>query len=250
MSTFHKPRVFRSTEGCCICRAKSSSSRFTCSSRYSDQFGSCFQLSEERGGEICNACVLLVKRWRKLPPYSRRHWGHMVDARAGPGGRSYLRHTRKPPTAVGDREIETGLYKIRRKPTKKQRHTEVTEVESGHARAARLLQEEPLSSFIASSYWERVHCNCECLVLEGGDGERVLAHRKCSYGSFGSRSSNITSMESLIEAELAALACREDKVKEGSLDEGFSTGSSSSSSSTVDSRSTYSPDSLTVEEEP
>jgi len=39
-------------------------------------------LKEERSGDICNACVLLVKRFRKLPAGFQRHWGHVVDARA------------------------------------------------------------------------------------------------------------------------------------------------------------------------
>uniref|UniRef100_A0A452DX36 SIN3-HDAC complex associated factor n=1 Tax=Capra hircus TaxID=9925 RepID=A0A452DX36_CAPHI len=67
MFGFHKPKMYRSIEGCCICRAKSSSSRFTDSKRYEKDFQSCFGLHETRSGDICNACVLLVKRWKKLP---------------------------------------------------------------------------------------------------------------------------------------------------------------------------------------
>lgn len=37
----------------------------------------CFQLEERRTGEICNACVLLVKRWKKLPAGSNRNWRHV-----------------------------------------------------------------------------------------------------------------------------------------------------------------------------
>jgi Protein Family FAM60A len=98
MSTFHRPKVYRSTVGCCICKAKSSSSRFTDSKRYEEDFIECFQLSEQRGGEICNACVLLVKRWKKLPAGSQRNWSHVVDARSGPGTNKSLNkfHKRKP----------------------------------------------------------------------------------------------------------------------------------------------------------
>lgn len=42
MFGFHKPKMYRSLEGCCICRAKSSSSRFTDSKRYEKDFQSCF----------------------------------------------------------------------------------------------------------------------------------------------------------------------------------------------------------------
>lgn len=88
MFSFHKPRVYRSTEGCCICRAKSSSSRFTDSKKYEDDSVKCFNLEKPRQGEICNACVLLVKRFKRLPVGSNRHWGHVVDARIGPGMKS------------------------------------------------------------------------------------------------------------------------------------------------------------------
>ncbi|KAL7307945.1 hypothetical protein TKK_0000037 [Trichogramma kaykai] len=95
MFSFHKPKVYRSSTGCCICKAKSSSSRFTDSRKYEDDFVKCFQLQEARSGEICNACVLLVKRWKKLPPDSDRNWKHVVDARAGPGIKSMTKFKAK-----------------------------------------------------------------------------------------------------------------------------------------------------------
>lgn len=87
MFSFHKPKIYRSSLGCCICKAKSSSSRFTDSKKYENEFERCFRIKEKRSGEICNACVLLVKRWKKLSPENRlvKHWNHVVDARAGPG---------------------------------------------------------------------------------------------------------------------------------------------------------------------
>ncbi|XP_022244112.1 protein FAM60A-like [Limulus polyphemus] len=85
MFSFHKPKIYRSVSGCCICKAKSSSSRFTDSKKYESEFEKCFCIKEKRSGEICNACVLLVKRWKKLPAGTNRDWSHVVDARAGPG---------------------------------------------------------------------------------------------------------------------------------------------------------------------
>lgn len=87
MFSFHKPKIYRSNLGCCICKAKSSSSRFTDSKKYENEFERCFRIQDKRSGEICNACVLLVKRWKKLSPENRliKHWHHVVDARAGPG---------------------------------------------------------------------------------------------------------------------------------------------------------------------
>ena len=114
MSSLHKRSVHRSSTGCCICKAKSSSSRFTGSSKYEEFFTRCFRLSESRGGDICNACVLLVKRFKKLPTGSPQHWGHVVDARqdigifrrsvrvnqlfllrAGPGVKNFVRERRR-----------------------------------------------------------------------------------------------------------------------------------------------------------
>ncbi|XP_043491355.1 SIN3-HDAC complex-associated factor [Polistes fuscatus] len=95
MFSFHKPKVYRSSTGCCICKAKSSSSRFTDSKKYEEDFIKCFQLEERRTGEICNACVLLVKRWKKLPAGSNRNWRHVVDARAGPGIKSLTKFKSK-----------------------------------------------------------------------------------------------------------------------------------------------------------
>lgn len=95
MFSFHKPKVYRSSAGCCICKAKSSSSRFTDSKKYENDFVECFQLTVSRKGEICNACVLLVKRFKRLPPGSDRHWGHVVDARIGPGLKSITKFKQK-----------------------------------------------------------------------------------------------------------------------------------------------------------
>ena len=39
----------------------------------------CLRLSEDRVGDICNACVLLVKRWKKLPNGSKKNWSHVSD---------------------------------------------------------------------------------------------------------------------------------------------------------------------------
>ena len=68
------------------------SSRFTDSKRYEAAFETCFKLDgETRSGEICNACVLLVKRFIKMPPNQKnpdRNWNHVVDARSGPGIKS------------------------------------------------------------------------------------------------------------------------------------------------------------------
>uniref|UniRef100_A0A8I5N9Q6 SIN3-HDAC complex associated factor n=2 Tax=Haplorrhini TaxID=376913 RepID=A0A8I5N9Q6_PAPAN len=113
MFGFHKPKMYRSIEGCCICRAKSSSSRFTDSKRYEKDFQSCFGLHETRSGDICNACVLLVKRWKKLPAGSKKNWNHVVDARAGPSLKTTLK-PKKVKTLSGNRIKSNQISKLQK----------------------------------------------------------------------------------------------------------------------------------------
>ncbi|XP_038047091.1 SIN3-HDAC complex-associated factor-like isoform X2 [Patiria miniata] len=116
MFAFHRPKIYRSINGCCICKAKSSSSRFTDSKKYENEFKLCFNLEEEqkRAGEICNACVLLIKRWKKLPKGTERNWNHVVDARAGPGGKSLLRSKLKH-TPIKSQHSSHGCCNIRKR---------------------------------------------------------------------------------------------------------------------------------------
>uniref|UniRef100_A0A0R3VTE5 Protein FAM60A n=1 Tax=Taenia asiatica TaxID=60517 RepID=A0A0R3VTE5_TAEAS len=76
---------FRSRLGCCICGTKSSSSRFTASERYAEHFGLCFgEVASRRCGDLCNACVLCVKRWiqrGRQPGY----FSQVLDSKQGPG---------------------------------------------------------------------------------------------------------------------------------------------------------------------
>eukprot|EP00061_Rhincodon_typus_P016922 g45387.t1 len=113
MFGFHKPKMYRSLDGCCICRAKSSSSRFTDSKRYEKDFQSCFGLNEARSGEICNACVLLVKRWKKLPVGSKKNWNHVVDVRAGPSLKTALK-PKKAKSLTGNRIKASQISKIQK----------------------------------------------------------------------------------------------------------------------------------------
>ncbi|CAD6241479.1 GSCOCG00009276001-RA-CDS [Cotesia congregata] len=109
MFNFHKPKVYRSPTGCCICKAKSSSSRFTDSKKYESEFAKCFLLKEPRTGEICNACVLLVKRFKKLPPGSLRNWFYTVDSRGGPGVKSsskYKSKKKKKPKDIPEKIVK------------------------------------------------------------------------------------------------------------------------------------------------
>ncbi|KAJ1165799.1 hypothetical protein NDU88_006216 [Pleurodeles waltl] len=44
---------------------------------------------------MCNACVLLVKRWKKLPKETQKTWKHVVDARAGYNPKTAVRRKKR-----------------------------------------------------------------------------------------------------------------------------------------------------------
>jgi len=181
MSSYHKPKTYRSTEGCCICKAKSSSSRFTDSDKYEDEFENCFLLeSEERTGDICNACVLIVKRWRQLPPGTSKNWAHVVDARAGPGHNTkkmmvpiVLKPSvkKRPLEEVDEERSPKILKKVNKKKTLLTKlEARVTKVERSKARRKnpegvrrrRLSGDKRMvttctSGFIDFGYWRRYH---------------------------------------------------------------------------------------------
>ncbi|KAG1682325.1 G-protein coupled receptor Mth2 [Nymphon striatum] len=85
---------WKSESGCCICGNKTSSSRFTSSLKYESEFAGCFLLNDNRSGEICNPCVLCIKRYRQVLPGSGKNWKHFVDSRKGPGNKSTMRKIR------------------------------------------------------------------------------------------------------------------------------------------------------------
>ena len=88
------------------------SSRFTDSGKYENSFESCFRLNSSRSGDICNACVLIVKRWRNLPEDTQKNWAHVVNSRSGPGNKISSLKVKKTEEAS---QIVEKFEKIRRK---------------------------------------------------------------------------------------------------------------------------------------
>jgi len=192
MKTFTRPKIFRSTQGCCICKAKSSSSRFTDSEKYEEDFTACFMLTEERRGEICNACVLVVKRWRKLPRRSLRNWGHVVDSKSGVGAGVTKQTSAKkkkqetcPPSTPSDEKLHKIRRKISRKRPKSSRQlvfskTETVEIIRSRkmSKPKRLnisfgLRENLSDTFVSSAYWSKRR-GCCGEVFCGQNGEKVM----------------------------------------------------------------------------
>jgi len=180
----YKPKMFRSQDGCCICRAKSSSSRFTDSVKYSASFLGCFKLVESdlRHGDICNACVLIVKRWKKLPPGSTKDWSHVVDARAGPGTKAVFRPKRKE-----DEENLKYKHVYRRKnpvakvrtcsvPRRRADSEESDRTESPPTVPEVSTDQSLYPAFLDASYWKRTLVCCG-VVFVGQLGEVMFDQR-------------------------------------------------------------------------
>jgi len=181
MTAFHKPKIFRSHSGCCICKAKSSSSRFTSSIKYEKYFAHCFKLTETRNGDVCNACVLIVKRWRNLPEKKKiaKNWNHVVDARNGPGIKNI-------PRFKSEHQHPEKFEKIKRKHIPKKLNISDPSIS--------------VPDFIDLSYWTRRHVCCG-VIYTGQLGEVMVDARyynKCSDSnhSFSDRSNKISSEES------------------------------------------------------
>jgi len=226
MAAFHKPKIFRSAEGCCICKAKSSSSRFTDSGKYEDQFRSCFLLDEERDGDICNACVLLVKRYKKLPKDTKKNWAHTVDSRAGPGVKGSGKQKKKC-EEIGH-EIFKKIRKKKRKINKVRNidnNLERSRTESYKGQEQKSRSEDNIvSHFFPEHYWQRKLTCCGVTYI-GMLGE-VMIDRRLFRPCQKSTPKSI--FERLIEQELKSITSdsftlkNDDKSVIEKVDEGFS----------------------------
>ncbi|XP_062318802.1 SIN3-HDAC complex-associated factor-like [Osmerus eperlanus] len=185
MFGFHKPKMYRSLDGCCICRAKSSSSRFTDSKRYEKDFTSCFGLCETRTGEICNACVLLVKRWKKLPTGSKKNWNHVVDARGGPSLKLSSRPKKIKPLSKRARPSQISRLQKELKRINSDAHSTTSSMspaqspsyspsdEGSDAELSPGSSRSPVFSFLDLTYWKRQRVCCG-IIYKGRFGEVLI----------------------------------------------------------------------------
>ncbi|XP_075945046.1 SIN3-HDAC complex-associated factor isoform X2 [Anarhichas minor] len=186
MFGFHKPKMYRSLDGCCICRAKSSSSRFTDSKRYEKDFRSCFGLSETRSGEICNACVLLVKRWKKLPVGTKKHWNHVVDARGGPSLKITSRPKKIKSISKKARPIQISRLQKELKRNNSDAHSTTSSTSPAQSPSYSNLSDDgsdtelspgssrsPVFSFLDLTYWKRQKVCCG-IIYKGRFGEVLI----------------------------------------------------------------------------
>lgn len=201
MSSF-KPKLYRSQDGCCICKAKSSSSRFTDSGKYEEDCLGCFKLETARIGEICNACVLIVKRWKKLPSNTDKDWAHVVDARTGPGIKNVFKNKKKEVTSSGAAVSAVSPDKIKRKHVYKRKKRKINSPMRTEAIGTDPSCEKDnsyLLDFIDTSYWKRETVCCG-VVYVGQLGEVMFDQRyfrKCKCRIHVRKNSEQSSMETI-----------------------------------------------------
>jgi len=184
MTTFHRPKLFRSGAGCCICKAKSSSSRFTLSVKYEGDFRGCFKLSSLRSGDLCNACVLIVKRWRKLPRTNKKDWAHIVDAKGGPG--SVGKGSGRKKTEDSEEKLEKIRRKFKVKPKSSRKLEFLRESKSSRKKSLNIgksrIDQNLLTDFFPPDYWRRKTTCCGAVYV-GLAGERMVTkaeQERCS----------------------------------------------------------------------
>jgi len=198
--TSYRPKVYRSNEGCCICKAKSSSSRFTDSKKYEVDSKECFKLEgEQRFGDICNACVLIVKRWKKLPKDANKNWAHVVDARTGPGVKNIFKQKKKESIPV----VHENKYKYKhvyKKKSKGSLHTK----RSLNVIKQSIEEEGSIPSFLDNAYWTREAICCGVIYV-GQLGEVMLDQRyynKCSSQVHRKTLAAPESMENIVKSPI------------------------------------------------
>lgn len=201
----YKPKLYRSQDGCCICKAKSSSSRFTDSKKYEDDCTRCFKLEDARNGEICNACVLIVKRWKKLPANTTKDWAHVVDARTGPGIKNVFKHKKKEHVmTTSDTYKHKHVYRRKSKPKRSDGNLSDASNRSDFTPEKDHLC---IPDFIDPYYWRREVICCGVIYV-GQLGEVMFDQRfykKCSSSTHGRKTSVPSTIETLVEAELISL---------------------------------------------
>lgn len=170
-------------------------------------------MSEPRRGEICNACVLLVKRFKKLPVSSGRHWGHVVDARAGPGVKNFVRERRRE--SCRERSFKK-KHVYRRKPASSETESDaepaVTGIKIPVSLNEPLVNEPRVSDFIDLNIFKKKKVCCG-VIFVGPCGEAIVDPRfltKCSAHAppvtLPKIDNPLFTIEKIIESELKTFA--------------------------------------------
>jgi len=162
----------------------------------------CFKLERARIGEICNACVLIVKRWKKLPANTDKDWSHVVDARTGPGIKNVFKNKKKEIPSSISTVSSASPDKIKHKHVYKRKkrkiHTPTRTDEVGTYQSCEK-DNSYLLDFIDTSYWRRELVCCGVFYV-GQLGEVMFDQRyftKCQCRIHVRKNSEQSSMETV-----------------------------------------------------
>lgn len=141
-------------------------------------------MSETRSGEICNACVLLVKRWKKLPVGTKKNWNHVVDARGGPS----LKITSRPKKSISKKAKPSQISRLQKELKRNNSDAHSTTSSASPAQSpsysnlsddgsdtelSRGSSRSPVFSFLDLTYWKRQKVCCG-IIYKGRFGEVLI----------------------------------------------------------------------------
>lgn len=162
MSAYYKPRVFRSEDGCCICKVKQSTSRFCDSKIFEEWFKECFDLTELRCGEMCYACVLVVKRWGKAKVKNdlgpTKNYSRLVDSRMKGRTLQSLTGTLKKRKKLANKtqnENESPLERIKKKKIFDKKIGSSKRKQTNPKKRQPLIPSDDLLSIVDETYWTK-----------------------------------------------------------------------------------------------
>ena len=94
-----------------------------------------------------------MKRWKKLPVNTTKHWAHVVDARDGSANKNVVKHRKKEDDCESQ---DTFKHKHRyRKKNKPKKSTGSLYDGSGRSDSPAISESSLYSDFIDASYWKR-----------------------------------------------------------------------------------------------
>uniref|UniRef100_A0A673M3Z6 Protein FAM60A-like n=1 Tax=Sinocyclocheilus rhinocerous TaxID=307959 RepID=A0A673M3Z6_9TELE len=145
-----------------------------------------YSLGETRSGEICNACVLLVKRWKKLPVGSKKNWNHVVDARGGPSLKTTVKSKKVKSLSRRIRPNQLSRVQKELKRHNSDAHSTTSSASPAQSPSYSNQSDEgsdseltpgsarsPVFSFLDLTYWKRQRVCCG-IIYKGRFGEVLI----------------------------------------------------------------------------
>lgn len=143
-------------------------------------------MSETRSGDICNACVLLVKRWKKLPVGTKKNWNHVVDARGGPSLKITSRPKKIKSISKKARPSQISRLQKELKRNNSDAHSTTSSASPAQSPSYSNLSDDgsdtelspgssrsPVFSFLDLTYWKRQKVCCG-IIYKGRFGEVLI----------------------------------------------------------------------------